>query len=491
MKIDITGGSYDHKYLDLNAQRSINWYPVATTQSEKDTVPISLFPTPGLSAFITLPGRYHRAFKVIRGKITKRCLALVDNILYEVFSNGSYSTLGTLSNLSVGSSRVYMLANGNGQVFLGHPECGYVYDLTANTLVQITDPFYPGCEYASYMDGYLFVIVQGFAYYSNLEDFITWPSTGGNSIALTFRTAGVKAVSTFRDDVYFFSNETMEPYINDNVTPFQRMPKSSQLIGILAPDTLVTFNDGQFFLGSSDEGQVGFYFVDGNYTITQISEFSTSWKLNQGIELNKSQSFIQRTKDGHIWIYLTIPGLNTTLVYDWTTKMWHERQSIKPFQDIDGEQKFSSFRGKSCVNFEGLNLFADRYSGKIFKEDFTINTEDSNMIRRLRRSIKFEAERTPIEASDLEIIADCGKAATIDGQGSNPIMMLRTSKDGGLTYSEPRNILLGALGNYSYRARINKLGTSRIGWVLELSTTDPIDITIQSAIAHGVTGSGE
>jgi hypothetical protein len=113
------------------------------------------------------------------------------------------------------------------------------------------------------------------------------------------------------------------------------------------------------------------------------------------------------------------------------------------------------------------------------------------MIRRLRRSIKFEAERTPIEASDLEIIADCGKAATIDGQGSNPIMMLRTSKDGGLTYSEPRNILLGALGNYSYRARINKLGTSRIGWVLELSTTDPIDITIQSAIAHGVTGSGE
>src|SRR5579872_7375913 len=108
MKIDLLGGSYQQKYIEFNAQRTINWYQVVTTQNEKSKSTTALFPFPGLTTYVTLPGRYLRGIFTARTNDMQRCFAVCDNILYEINSNYTYTTRGTMSSMSVGSTKVHM-----------------------------------------------------------------------------------------------------------------------------------------------------------------------------------------------------------------------------------------------------------------------------------------------------------------------------------------------------------------------------------------------
>lgn len=59
-------------------------------------------------------------------------------------------------------------------------------------------------------------------------------------------------------------------------------------------------------------------------------------------------------------------------------------------------------------------------------------------------------------------------------------MMLRVSRDGGRTWGQERWTSLGAIGEYKKAVRFNRLGSGRV-MVVELSVTDPIDVSITGA----------
>jgi hypothetical protein len=66
------------------------------------------------------------------------------------------------------------------------------------------------------------------------------------------------------------------------------------------------------------------------------------------------------------------------------------------------------------------------------------------------------------------------------GQGSNPQVFLRYSKDGGHTWSAEIWRTLGAIGKYLNRVYWNRLGRAR-DWVFELAGSDPVKIVIMNA----------
>ena len=133
-----------------------------------------------------------------------------------------------------------------------------------------------------------------------------------------------------------------------------------------------------------------------------------------------------------------------------------------------------------------MNLFFDKYSGQVFKEDYTNSTENGTLIRRRRTSQTYSQEYQNISVTSLELDCNTGYGVTT-GQGSNPVLMLEISRDGGYTYGQPRLIFLGAIGIHKFRARLHKLGIAR-NWVFRLTLTDPIDLMIQNCIAHGSVG---
>ncbi len=486
MMIDIIGGSYSHKYANLNSELTINWYVNQTTESEDARAQESLFPTPGLTTFLTLPGRYTRGLYTCRTKAHNRCFAVNGVTLYEILNDGTYTSRGTLTGLAVGSTPVYMVCNYNNQVGIFHPSVSYYFDLTTNTLTQITHSQFPGTvTYAAYADGYAFVVSGGAAWYSTAGSLVTWDGT--YTYSPTFRSSAVLAIGTLREEIHTFTEETIEVYVNDTTTPYSRLPRSTVSIGIVAKDSLATFNDGYLFLGRQcKDGEALVYYYDGNQCVP-ISPFPITWAINSidKDSLLEAYGFIQSSKDGHLLYYLTIPSLHRTFICDMTTKQWTERQSKNPVNDSDGENTYHEFRGRYFTSFKGKNLFSDLYSGKILLEDYNTHTETDETIKRVRISKTYE-EETNISVYDLEIRAN-GGCGTTSGQGSSPVLMLEKSFDGGYNFTSPINISLGTLGNYQSRIRKQKLGTARL-WTIKATVTDPVNLMLLSAKANGVIG---
>lgn len=488
MIIDLIGGSYEHRYKDWNAQRTINWYPVITDQKsqEKNKTQMALFPRPGLSELADCSGDCVRGLFTARTLTSERLFAVVGVSLWEITQDGSTVSRGALTGMSTGSrSKVYMAVNNTDQLMIQDPLAGYIFDLPTNTLTKITDLDYPGGTTLDYADGYFLISDNnGRVSFSELSDGTDWE--GLNFFTPTFKPDGVKAVVANREEVYCFGDETIEVYINDGETPFIRQSRTSMYYGLTARDSVAVHQAGVFFLGRSRFGGSEVYLMGSDYSLTPVSTPSISDRLNTQTN-EDAEGFVLCSKDGHIFYHLHLPALKTTLVYDMTTGMWHERQSLRPSKNADGSQDLDMYRGRNHVSFKGINLFGDWFSGKIFKEDTFVATDDGN-IRLLKRiSPVFHKELKYISVYNLEFDVNPGDAANATGQGSEPVMMLRYSKDGGNTF-EPEDLLeIGATGEYDNRAKTNGLGTAR-NWVIEFSITDPVDAIVMQAEAHGSFG---
>ena len=488
MLIDLIGGSYEHKFKDWNAQRTINWYPKITDQKsqEKNKTQIALIPRPGLSQFVNLTGDAVRGLFTARTLTQERCFAVVGTTLYEIFYDGSSSSIGALTGMATGSrSKVYMALNGNSELMLQDTLAGYIFDLTTNVLTQITDIDYPRGTTLDYADGYFIISdSNGRVSFSGLNSGTSWD--GLDFFTPTFKPDRVRAVVAFREEIYCFGDDTIEIYINDGETPFIRQSRTSIYYGLTARDSVAVHHGGVFFLGKSRTGGSEVYLLGTDYSLNPIY---TPKIINNYIN-EDAEGFVQSTTDGNIFYHLHLPALNTTFVYDMTTGMWHERQSQRPSPDSDGTKPQDMYRGRMHASFKGLNLYGDWWSGKIFKEDSTVSTDDSN-IRLLKRSSPvFHNELKYISVYGLEFDMNSGLAsanAPATGQGSAPVMMLQYSKDGGNTFEPEEYISLGSIGEYDYRVKTNNLGTAR-NWVIAFAISDPIDIIVMQAVANGSFG---
>jgi hypothetical protein len=488
MIIDLIGGSYEHKFRDWNAQRTVNWYPKITDQKsqEKNKTQIALFPRPGLSQFVDLGGDTIRGMFTARTLTQERCFAVVGTSLWEITYDGSSTLRGTLTGMSTGSrSKVYMAVNGNSQLMIQDTQAGYIFDMTTNTLTRITDIDYPGGSTLDYADGYFIISDNNVRVsFSALNDGFSW--NGFNFFTPTFKTDKVKAIVAFREEIFCFGDETIEVYINDGETPFIRQSRTSMYFGLTARDSIAVHQSGVFFLGKSATGGSEVYMMATNYALTPLSSPAISNRLNTYVN-EDAEGFVLSSTDGHIFYHLHLPALKTTLVYDVTTGMWHERQSVRPAYDEDGTRPQDMYRGRNHVTFKGMNLFGDWHSGKIFKEDNTISTDDGNIRLLKRTSSIFQNELKYISVYRLEFDVNSGDGANRTGQGSDPIMMFSCSQDGGNTFQPEELIKLGSLGSYDERVQINNLGTAR-NWVLSFSISDPVDIIIMQAVANGSFG---
>jgi hypothetical protein len=505
MQFDIVGGSYENKYISVNAQKTINWYiHKQILKGAEEKYGSSLQPFPGLVEFCDTSISNLRKHFVARTVNYTRYFIVADNVLYEADVDGNLTNRGTMTDMSTDANPVYMAVNGNEQLLIVEASASYWLDLATNVLTKVTDADFPSNPtYMSYGQGYFFVTAGGRVYYSDLNSAANW--TGSSVFTPTAQADKTLAAVFWRDDVHCFSNETIEIYINDGSTPFVKQDRSTINVGIFSVDTISVFHEGIIFVGQSRNGQKKVYYYNGQ-TVAPISDSNIDWAINNptalsgtmsvaweelndltwdqwydqwGITENDAYSEIQYSKDGHIFYYLTIQPLNTTYVFDMTSQEWVERQSLLTDTSLQKQ-----FRGKSLVNFNGMNLWTDTQSGKILKEDFETLTEDGNAITRTRISKFFSNEKKNISVYSFEL--DC---TTGVGLSSTPAtaanLSFYYSRNGGNSYSNAITLSTGASGSYIQRPRTHKLGTAR-DWVFKLVQTDTADLAINSAIVNGI-----
>ncbi len=489
MQIDILGGTYEHRFRDWNSQRTINWYPkISDSKSqEKNKTNIALFPRPGLSSYVDLGGEAIRGMYTALTLTQERCFAVVGTSLYEINYDLSSTSRGSLTGMATGSnSKVYMACNGNSQLMIQDSLAAYIFDLTTNVLTRITSEDYPLGTTLDYADGYFVTSGKdGRVHFSELNDGFTWP--GFNFFTPTFKPDKVKAIVTFREEIYCFGDETIEVYINDGETPFVRQSRTSMYFGLTARDSIAVHQSGVFFLGKSKTGGSAVYMMGNDYSLNPISPPSITDRINTSGVQEDAEGYVLTSSDGHIFYHLHLPAMKTTLVYDVTTGMWHERQSQRLGADEDGSTPQDMYRGRYFTTFKGQNLYGDWFSGRIFKEDPSVSTDDGH-IRLLRRTSSiFHQEQKNISVYSLEFDVNSGMGTT-SGQGVDPVMMVRYSVDGGNTFEQEDMLLLGKLGQYDTRVSTNNIGTSR-NWVIDFSVSDPVDVIVMQALAKGAYGS--
>jgi hypothetical protein len=92
--------------------------------------------------------------------------------------------------------------------------------------------------------------------------------------------------------------------------------------------------------------------------------------------------------------------------------------------------------------------------------------------RRLRRAPHLSKENTRLFYSQFQLDLEPG-LGLVTGQGSDPLIMLRWSDDGGHTWSNIRTVSAGKMGKFGHRAIWRRLGQGR-DRIFEVTVSDPI-----------------
>lgn len=461
MEFPLFGLGLQSKSMAVTAAKRINCY--YEEQREKDKTKRVCYGTPGLKSFVGTLGVNPSRGAWPMGNFL---YSVHGNTLYQINNAGATSIIGTLTTATGDVS----LSDNNTQLALCDGTNIYIYN--TSTLVFTTKtggvanvPSNPTT--ITFLDQY-FIVHQALTrnfWISALNDGTSWSATAG---AVTESGSGsLQAVIADRSVIILFGDFYTEFWQDTGSVdfPFARIPGSSQEFGLAATFSLAKFGESICGLFRSRMGAVAVARIKG-FGLEKLSDPDMDNILNgyirNGTPLSDAQGYAY-VLDGHPMYVIGFPTAGTTWMYDGLTRIWSQLQAT------DGTRhwgaKFASFLNNQLV-------VTDYRNGNIYRIDpdtFTDNGSSSPLelwSRRIWDNNKW------ITIPELEIFLETG-VGTATGQGEAPRIMFSVSKDGGNTFGPERFLDMGALGNFTARARTTRLGRAQ-DWVMKLRITDPV-----------------
>lgn len=467
MKIPFATTSYKSPSLPISAQRVVNMY--AERQPPDAKTDIAVFGHPGIIEFATC------GIGPIRGahKMGGIPYFVSGERLYSVSSTGAATDIGGAIS---GNGPVSMEDNGT-QLVIVNGTNGYLYSVALG-FVLITDADFNPAETVQFFDQRFYYDWKGTNKFfgSDLLDGLSYN-------ALVFASAEtrpdeVKAVVLNKQILLVFGAESIEPWqdIGAANMPLERVPGVVIERGLAAPRATAKEDNAVFFLGEERR----FYRLDGLTPVgVSTPAIDAEW---QGYSIVSDAYCFSYPWNGHKFVVVHFVAANKTWVFDIASGLWHERESW----DING-RSLGRWCGNCHVSCYDKELIGDGYSGKIGYLSASTYTEFGITTQALVTSPPIHADRKRLFISRLELDIEAG-VGIATGQGSDPQWMLRSSKDGGRTYTNLQKWRsAGKIGQYRTRLRWLKLGQARER-VFELTSSDPVKRTIIAANGDGYIG---
>lgn len=467
MEIQFAVQSYKSNSLPISSQRCVNAY--AETQPRSAKTRTAVFGAPGVSLFATCGNG------PIRGgiEVSGTAYFVSGNELWTVDTDGNAQLRGSgiagLNQVAIDASdEEIVIVNGTN---------GYVYDIAAATLAQISDGDFNAANTVTVVNS-LFV----YDWKNTNKFFVSEVLDAGNIDALKFASAesspdGVVAVRNRNGLLMVFGAKTIEPWDHTGASdfPFSRIKGGTIDRGITAPLAIVNEDSSLFFLGNDKV----FYRLNGLQLI-RISTHALE-KEWQGYETTADAFCFKVPIDGHKFIYLTFPTENTTWGYDIATGLWHERVSW----DATGMEV--RWRVNCAVEAYNKILVGDQRSGRIGTLDPAIYTEFGDPIVMTLVSPPVFQDGRFMAVPCFELDMETGVGLTT-GQGSDPKVMLEYSTDGGRSYTDPQHWrTMGKIGATQTRLQWRELG-SGYHYTFRLSISDPVKRVVHGCRLPGFYG---
>lgn len=466
MKFDsFISGSYLSRAPQVDCQSALNLYPESiAADGGNPAVRQVLVRAPGLALVQSLAGG------VGRGKfsVNNRDYAVVGGSFYELVSPTTAMLRGSFPT---GTTPVQMCAN-TVQLMLLADGLGYIFTFGTNAFAQITDPNFPayaisGCS----IDTYFLALGRATNQFSisALLDGLTWNGLDFGSSQEPDHSVALAANHLY---LWVFGNNSIIIFQDTGSAsfPFQRVPGSQIEMGLNAALTVQTLDNTLFWLGSSSRGPAVVYRADG-FLPTRISTFALEAAMQSYSTVEDTVSSTYQ-EHGHLFYRLDFPSANggagATHLYDVAERKWHERA----YWNLDtgtysaDRARFHSF----CFN---RHLVLDYANGNVYQQSLTFADHAGNPIRWLRAAPHISSGGTWLFYGAFQLLMQVGGGLDGDVQGSNPVVFLRWSNDGGMSWSDYHEASSGKLGEYLQRVIWRRLGRAR-SRVFEVSGTDPI-----------------
>lgn len=480
--IPFVGPTYTSRSQTLDAQRTINYY-VEADEGQGGVVPAALYGTPGLELrydlrTVSTPNQ----LGPLRGLYTtlreQRVYAVAGNTVVELSEDGSMFPLAApLASLR---GRVSMTDNAT-QLYITDGLKGSIVTLSTNVLQQITAPSYLGGGHATFQDGY-FITVRPDSdqvFTSALNDGLTYNAADVSSAD----AKPDKLVAAFSDqrNLWLFgqdaSAEIWYNAANPTGFPFSRIQGAVLESGAVNPWVIRPFSGTLVWLGVDQRGAGIVYAGQGPGAVRRISTHAIELEMQSWLNLGEAQSWSYQ-EQGHEFYVLWHP--EGTVVYDFTTGMWHERASL------DSNGLLQTSRGFLHTVGYGENLVGDYEDPLVYAMSTRYTTDNGRPIPRIRR-VQYvgSPDRKLVKHARLEV--DFERGVGLDGAppvGVDPQIQLRWSDDYAQTWTDYRQVSMGKLGAYTQRARWDRLGVSRTR-VYETYVTDPVFSAITGAWLNG------
>jgi hypothetical protein len=451
------------KSKNVTAQERTNLY-VELTPNDPEKSVIAMYPTPGLDLMLTFgssPIRGIYAVGVFRYAVHR-------NNFYKIANDNSYTNIGTLDT---SSGRVDIADNGLQIMIVDGPN-GYIWDLTTLTFSKITDVDFPGASTVTFMNGY-FIISEpdsGRFYISAPYDGLTWN-------ALDFATAesnpdNLVRVQANNGQLILYGDKTTEYWGDSGAQdfPFARIGAAAIEWGLAARWSLSKFMDAIIFLRKNRLGAVQVC-VSDNGVAVPVSTPNLDYIFQQYMATSDATGFSYMVS-GHPMYQINFPTVGESWTFDGMTKEWHRSKSGT-----------GRHRAEIQYNHQDYSFVTDYEDGSIYRINPTSLTDNGSQVIRefISRHQTLNGNWTVFDEVWVEMEAGVGKTT---GQGSDPIIMLQVSKDGGHTWGNEIWVPFGKIGEYRRRAVWRRLGRSR-DWVFKFRVTDPVKTVFVAAWGRG------
>lgn len=453
--------AYRHRYLDISAQRLVNWFAEQEPRDAKS--PVVLLPTPGLRLFATLPTGPVRGMHVYGAHLY--CVS--GAAIYKVSVDGSVSFIGDIAD----GGPVSMDDNGE-QLGIVVPDTGQMWwvELSNDTLTQVTDE--------DFVSASSIAVVNGFAICPRVDTNIMAASDAADMSAwdgLAWASANAESDNVMRvlnidGNLWVFKERTMEIWAGsttaDPVFPFERQSGGTISRGTAARFSVVSRGGVPFWLG--DDRVV--YKGDSRQP-TRISTHAIEQAIGGYDVVGDARAFIYE-QEGHVFYVLSFPSGGDTWVYDLITQTWHERES-------EGVLYGGTWRVAQAIAYGGAIIGGNKVDGRLYVVSPTVYSDAGAEIIRdaAMAPILNEGKRVFFNQFDLDLQPGVGLPA---GQGSDPQVWLLWSDDGGHTWSNEYQRGIGRIGQYLKRVIWRGLGSSRTR-TFRIRMSDPVGTTLMAA----------
>jgi hypothetical protein len=412
---------------------------------------------PGLSSFATgLPASGCRG---LIGDVESMTIGVFGTAVRFVAANGTvFSVTGTLP----GSDGVTLARNN--RVTTGGPDVvavresggAYVIATLGNTVSAYPDADLPATvNSVCAIDGYLvFTCPDGRAFATDLN------TTAVN--ALSFGAAEAKPDGLMRavphgGVVYMMGTETIEPWRDVGASPFP-FGRDATVIPV---GLLTTMAVAGFELGWA----LNAYFVAHDGTVRELAGYDTSIVSTPAVERFIAASTVS-TLEASVFTsrgraYFALSSDQGTWVLDVRSGAWHERVSTGA----------TRWRAQRSVKSNGAWIVGDTLSASLLKIDDAVRTENGAALNPVVTSAP--ARSFPARAAIPDLHANFS-------QGSVGTVSMRSSRDGGATWSAARTRPLGGKRVQPW----TRMGlASAQGLVVEFTVTGGTDFAFMGAHA--------